>query len=273
MRFPFLRRGPAKEFRQPMRPAVPDLASMQVGALYRGARVGGDFYDFITAGPYRMLVLLLDIAGKRDEALHIAASVQEVFRGAADLFAAEYVNEPVAITGLLLEINRAIMTVANGVRCAPGFLGCYNETVGTMCYINAGHTPALLKDDGGVRVLEANGLPLGLFSHATHDAQLCAMPPGAMLLLVSRGLVETKGGHEEFGLDRVKQVLAESPTQDAQQLCASVLESVRMFLESQSRRRLMGNHHSISEEDPLGVNDVTALVLARAAAVAAVGTR
>lgn len=245
---------------------------MKVGALYRGARVGGDFYDFIATGQQRMLVLLLDIAGKRDEALHIAASVQEVFRGAADLFAADDVNEPVAITGLLLEINRAIMTVAEGVRCAPGFLGCYNETIGTLCYINAGHTPALLKDDGGVRVLEANGLPLGLFSHATHDAQLCAMPPAATLLLVSRGLVETKAGHEEFGLERVKQILTESSTRDPQQLCAGVLEAVRVFLETQARHRLLGNnHHNHSEEDPLGVNDVTALALARGAAVAAAG--
>jgi len=243
---------------------------MQVGALYRGARVGGDFYDFIATGPCRMLVLLLDIAGRRDQALHIAATVQEVFRGAADLFAAEDVNEPVAVTGLLLEINRAIMAAAGGVRCAPGFLGCYNQTVGTMCYINAGHTPALLKDSEGVTTLAASGLPLGLFSHATHDAQICAMPAGATLLLVSRGLVEARGHHEEFGLDRVKQVLAESPTHDAQQLCARVLESVRLFLEIQARRRLLANsHHSIAEEDPLGVNDATALALTRVATAAA----
>ncbi len=244
---------------------------MQVGALYRGARVGGDFYDFIAAGEHRMLVLLLDIAGKRDEALDIAATVQEVFRGAADLFAADQVNEPVAITGLLLEINRAIMTVVDGVRCAPGFLGCYNEIVGTMCYINAGHTPALLKDNGEVSVLGANGLPLGLFSHATHDAQMCAMAPGSTLLLVSRGLVETKAGHEEFGLDRVKEILKENSTRDPQQLCAGVLEAVRLFLENHARRRLLGNNHNISEEDPLGVNDVTALALTRAVVAAAAG--
>jgi serine phosphatase RsbU (regulator of sigma subunit) len=270
MKLPFLRRGPAKDLRQPLRPTMPELASIQVGALYRGARVGGDFYDFIAAGPCRMLVLLLDIAGKRDQALHIAAGVQEVFRGAADLFAAADVNESVAVTTLSLEINRTIMTAANGVRCAPGFLGCYNQTVGTMCYVNAGHTPALLKDSAGVSTLPASGLPLGLFSHATHDAQICALPPHATLLLVSRGLVEAKAGHEEFGLERVKQILAESPTHDAQQLCALVLESVRLFLEHQARRRLLANsHHSISEEDPLGANDATALALSRVAAAAA----
>ena len=76
---------------------------------------------------------------------------------------------PVALAGLSLEINRAIMEAAGGVRCAPAFLGCYNDVLGTFCYINAGHTPALLKDRDGLVSLESSGFPLGLFSHATHE--------------------------------------------------------------------------------------------------------
>ena len=45
---------------------------------------------------------------------------------------------------------------------------------------------------------------MGLFSHATCDAALVALPPGAALLLVSRGVLEGKRKREEFGLDRVK---------------------------------------------------------------------
>ncbi len=243
---------------------------MRVAALYRGARVGGDFFDFIQAGSTRMLVLLLDIAGKRDEALHIAATIQDVFHGAADLFFADEVNEPVAITTVLLEINRAVMEAAGGVRCAPAFLGCYNEVLGTCCYINAGHTPALLKQGGEVTTLEPNGLPLGLFSHATHDAQLCVMGSNSALVLVSRGLVEAKGYKEEFGLERVKQSLQQTPSNDALTLCRQVQESVRQFLESQMKRRLLSTgSFPINETDPLGDNDATAIALARTVAAVA----
>jgi serine phosphatase RsbU (regulator of sigma subunit) len=271
MKIPFRSQAPARELRKPAPAKFPELPSLRVDALYRGARVGGDFFDFIQAGSTRMLVLLLDIAGKREEALHIAAIIQDVFHGATDLFYADDVNEPVAVTTVLLEINRAIMEAAGGVRCAPAFLGCYNEVLGTCCYINAGHTPALLKQGGDITTLEPNGLPLGLFSHATHDAQMCVMGDGSALVLVSRGLVEAKAHKEEFGLERVKRAIKEAPGNNAKALCHHVLDSVRDFLESQQKRRLLSKSNAlIAESDPLGENDATTLALVRS--VAAVAT-
>jgi len=267
----FRSRAPERELRKPAPAQIPDLPTVRVAALYRGARIGGDFYDFIQVGSSRLLVLLLDIAGKREEALHIAAAVQDVFHGSADIFYNDAVNEPVALTSVLLDINRGIMDAAGGVRCAPAFLGCYNEILGTCCYINAGHTPALLKHDGDVDTLEASGLPLGLFSHATHDAQICAMPDRAALVMVSRGLVEAKAHKEEFGIERVKQALKDAPGHDAQQLCRHLLDSVRDFLEAQKGNRLLArSNYQIAESDPLGDNDTTALALVRAAVAVAV---
>jgi serine phosphatase RsbU (regulator of sigma subunit) len=272
MKIPFLSHAPVRELRKPAPAKFPGLPSLRVGALYRGARVGGDFFDFIQVGSSRLLVLLLDIAGKRDEALHIAATIQDVFHGGADLFYADDVNEPVALISMLLDINRAIMEAAGGVRCAPAFLGCYNEVLSTCCYVNAGHTPALLKDeDGNIVTFDASGLPLGLFSHATHDAQICVMGPGSALVLVSRGLVEAKVHKEEFGLERVKQAVRQAPGHDAQVLCHCVLERLREFLESQHKHRLLSrNNYEIAESDPFGENDTTTLALVRTAAAVAV---
>jgi serine phosphatase RsbU (regulator of sigma subunit) len=270
MRNPFRNRAPTRELRKPAPAKMPELATVRVSALYRGARVGGDFFDFIQAGSSRLLILLLDIAGQRNEALHIAAAVQDVFHGAADLFYHDDVNEPVALTSVSLEINRAIMEAAGGVRCAPGFVGCYNEVLGTLFYINAGHTPALLKYAGEITTLEASGLPLGLFSHATHDAQICALPHGSALVMVSRGLVEAKVQGEEFGLERVKQAIQEAPGHDAQQLCRDVLESLRKFVEQQKNSGLLSRgNQRVSETDPLSDNDTTAIALVRSAAAVA----
>jgi serine phosphatase RsbU (regulator of sigma subunit) len=266
----FRSRAPERELRKPAPAKIPNLPTVRVAALYRGARVGGDFFDFIQVGSSRLLVLLLDIAGKRDEALHIAAAVQDVFHGASDIFYNDAVNEPVGLTGMLLDINRGLMDAAGGVRCAPAFLACYNEVLGTCCYINAGHTPALLKHNGDVDTLEASGLPLGLFSHATHEPQISALPPSAALVMVSRGLIEAKAHKEEFGLERVQQALKEAPGTDAQLLCQHLLENVRQFLQSQQNSRLFGRiNQQIGETDPLGDNDTTAIALVRCAAASA----
>lgn len=272
MKIPFAKPISKSANRVPERPQPSGLKSVTVGALYRGARKGGDYYDYITTGP-RMLLLLLDIAGRREEAIGIAAQVQQTFRAAADLFAIDDVNESVALSQLQLEVNRAILAAAGGVRCAPGILASYNEVAGTIWYINAGHTPPLLKDASGVQPLPVSGVPLGLFSHATQDANLCVLPEGSALVMVSRGLVEAKAAGEEYGLERVRKSVAETPLTDAEQLCAAVHDGVRQFIESRPRHKFIpGSPRTVGDEDPFSSNDATAVALVRhAVARASVG--
>jgi serine phosphatase RsbU (regulator of sigma subunit) len=249
--------APERTLRRPEPTAIPQLGKSSISALYRAARVGGDFYDFLITDSGRLVLLLLDVAGKREEALNISAAVQERMRPlAAELLRDDDVNEADALSALMIELNRSILRAADGVRCAPGFLGCYEERFGTLAYINAGHTPALLKDNQGVTRLEANGIPLGLFSHATHDARITAVQPGAALLLVSRGLVESKADSSEYGIDRLAELVSKISFDDAQDLCTQVLADVKTFTESAARPR---------ETE----NDVTTLALVRATARAA----
>ena len=233
MRLPFLQATVERPMRQPAPTQLPTLPGVGIAALYHGARMGGDFYDFAVTQSGRLIFLLLDIAGKRREALDIAASVQERFRESApELFRGEDMNQSDALSELNIQVNRAILKAAGGVRHAPAFLACYDPKVGTLTYINAGHLPALLKENGGVTPLAANGIPLGLFSHATHDAAFVVMPPGSVLLLASKGLVESRRGSKEFGLERVIEVLQAREFRDAQELCSSVLAAVETFTRS-----------------------------------------
>ena len=245
--------APERTFRRPQPTVIPELENSSISAQYRAARVGGDFYDFLMTDSGRLVFLLLDVAGKREEALDIAAAVQDRLRPmAAGLFRDGDINEAEALPTLLIELNRVILQAAGGVRCAPAFLGSYDKQFGTLAYINAGHTPALLKDHEGVTQLAANGIPLGLFSHATHDTRITAIPPGAALLLVSRGLVESKAGSKEYGIERLSDCVSKVSFQDAQDLCAQVLGAVKSFTESSWRYK---------ETE----NDVTTLALVRAA--------
>jgi serine phosphatase RsbU (regulator of sigma subunit) len=194
----------------------------------------------------------MDIAGKRGEAMHIAAAVQDKFREAVpDLFTGAEVNEAQAAADLNILINRTIIEAAGGVRCAPAFLASFDENLGTLAYVNSGHTPALVRDPEGVAQLKANGVPLGLFSHAVTDAQLCVLQPGATLLLASKGLVESKKGfHKEYGFERLEQFVRKAEFSTAAELCAAVLGDVEKYTRN---------------ADP--ENDVTTVALKRTAAV------
>src|SRR6202453_4887147 len=213
----------------------PKINGAEIAANTYGQRVAGDFYDSLRVSPERILFGLLDVAGRRHNNQIILAPAQNIFRTVgAELFSRPDINESEAMTELCLRLNRGLMEAAEGVHSCPAFIACYHEKFGTLCYTNAGHTPALLRDSTGVTELGPTGLPLGLFSHATSEAPTVGLEKGSALLLVSRGVVEgrCKSDKEEdleYGLKRVKEHLRNDPSQSAQAICASVLTSVGEF--------------------------------------------
>jgi len=238
----------------PLHSDVPALRGAEIAAIYHGCRMAGDFYEFLRVGRSRVLFGLFDIAGRREDTREFLIAAQSTFRTLApQLFAGEDLNEPNAMIELSQQLNRTILRAA-GVRSCPAFIGCYNEDLGTVCYANAGHTPALVQDRTGITTLEATGLPLGLFSHTTRSAPTCVLVPGAVLLVVSRGIVEAECDGEEFGLEGAKRTLQEAPAVRARDLCLGILRGVQDFM------RKSPTH-----------NDVTALALLRTAAQPAVG--
>lgn len=247
MRFSFQSAAPGPARRLPQRSPLPRRKTVEAGAEYALARMGGDFFDFVELGASRLAFVLFDFAGKRDQAMGIAAAVQDVFRAQVPkLFAAEHGNDNEALGQLVLLLNRAILSAAGAAHHSPGFIGCLNELVGTVVYCNAGHTPGLLRHNSQVDVLPANALPLGLFSHAIYEAEIRALPAGAALLLISRGLVESKSRGEEYGLERLRAYVQTLQTTDAASLCRQVLDEVEEFTHS-----------------PLLHNDATAVALLR----------
>jgi serine phosphatase RsbU (regulator of sigma subunit) len=241
---------------RPPRPAeswVSDLHQARLTVRCHGRRTGGDCHDFLRISPTKVGFALLDVAGRRDENAGIIAAAQTAFRSlAAELLAPDVVNEADAMAEICLRVNRAILKTAGRPRACPAFAGCFNESLGTICYFNAGHTPGLLGDQAGVTELPATGLPLGLFSHGTPDAPTIALPPGAAMLVVSRGMIEARRKGQEFGFHQVKEIFQQAMIGPPDRISTTMLEELQDFMRGRPLR-----------------NDVTVLALARDAKAAA----
>lgn len=231
MGFLFQRRSrPAPRAVEPVESNFPVMRDAQIAAVFAGERQGGDFFDSIRVSPNRVLFGLLDVAGHRAENETILADAQQVFRElGTELFGPSEVNEADALTQLCVQLNRTIMEAAKGVHSCPAFAGCYNEDLGIVFYANAGHTPGLVRHGQDVSKLPATGLPLGLFSHATCDAPLIALEPGAALLLASRGVVEANCKEAEFGMEGLESAFQRAPLGGAHDLCVSILNQAQEF--------------------------------------------
>lgn len=231
MRLPFQRPSSSAAVIEPKCAEFPGLNGAEIAGMVHGARVGGDLYHFLRANPQRVVFGLLDVAGHRVENQAIVCAARTTFQesGAAK-FADEEVNEADAMMDLCMELNATIRRHASGVCVCAAFVGCYNEDLGTVCYVNAGHTPGLLRHGDDISELRATGLPLGLFAASTYEAPTVAVPAGSSLLLISRGVVEAHRKREEFGLHRVKEHFGQAPLESATVLAASVLDAVRQYL-------------------------------------------
>lgn len=234
-----------------------------VAASY-GPRMGGDSHGYIRVNPSRVLFALLDVAGQLEQTRAIISAALSTFRNCGQqLLNQDDANEADAMIEVCVQMNRTILEAASRVCPCPTFAGCFNETLGTVCYVNAGHTPALLHDEDGISELRATGLPLGLFSHSAADASIVALEPGASLVLVSRGLVEANRKGKEFGLAQVKEILLATPTLMAEGINAAILGQVRQFLGPQppTGKQVL--------ERGRANNDVTVLSLTRSTAAKA----
>jgi hypothetical protein len=118
---------------EPVPTVFPAIAGAGIAAAFVGKRVAGDFYDSIRVSSERVLIGLLDVAGRREDNRSLLVAAQEVFRTVGlQLFSPRDINESDAMTELCLRINRRWIDVCCGVHSCPAFIACYHEQFGTL---------------------------------------------------------------------------------------------------------------------------------------------
>ncbi len=244
--------------RTPVRADLEQLQGLDLQASYQSARTGGDFFDAVALAS-RVIILLSDIAGRLSETAPIAAEVQPTFRNRSrEFFSTPDGNESEALVRLAHAVNDTLIKTSNGVRFAPTFLGCYNLPLSILTYINSGGQTAVFRDGDGTRILKSTDMPLGLFTHMTHEPSMQAFDPGARLVIVTKGVIESRRGRSEFGVERVRRLIQDSKAESAAELCRETLKAAGGF--SQDRWSRMQNLLSRGSD---GKEDLTVVALIR----------
>jgi serine phosphatase RsbU (regulator of sigma subunit) len=242
--------------RTPLPATLQQTPGLDLAVRYQSARAGGDIFDAVFLKRH-ITLMLTDIAGDRALAHPIAATVQDVFRSLSEkIFSERQVNESEGTATLLHEINRALLNVA-GVGFAPTFLGCYNRQLAILTWINAGGIAPLFHDSDGTRSLDTGGVPLGIFSHLTHEPSMQAFEPGARMLLTTKGLIDgSRGSSAQQRAEIIARLRSafENPALDSgREICAAILKEA-------------ANHHqprrfsTLRRSEPLEDQTVVALV-------------
>jgi sigma-B regulation protein RsbU (phosphoserine phosphatase) len=97
----------------------------------------------------------------------------------------------------------------------------------TLLVANSGLPRPVLLHDGMNTVVEATGLPLGLFDDASYDEFSFKMKPGDVFVFFSDGILDARNRRGEmFGRGRVEQIIAECGGASADCMVDSLFKAV-----------------------------------------------
>ncbi len=204
---------------------LPELDTIDLYASMRPAKdVGGDFYDFYRISRKHIAFVVADVSGKGPS-------------GAMMMMRAITSIKNFARAGL--PVDRLMEMASNNINdhndemlFVTAWMGILNLETGKLVFVNAGHTPPVLKHaDGSVEeIFTKPDMIMGFFPNAKYTKQTMTLQPGDSIYLYTDGITEAfSDANEQFGVERLKKVLS-LEYESSMELCKKVVSSVDEFV-------------------------------------------
>jgi sigma-B regulation protein RsbU (phosphoserine phosphatase) len=181
---------------------LPVVPGVEIEAICKAARaVSGDYYDFIELSPTQIAIAVADISGKGISAALLMASLQAALRSL--LLAPD--SAQLSTAEIVARLNNHLVRNTGDDRFATFFIGVYDSVTRLLRYTNAGHLPSFCIADGRSIHLDVGGMVLGIIEDYPFQEGSLVVPPNALLVGYSDGLVEPENVYgEEFGIPRLE---------------------------------------------------------------------
>ncbi|MCC7125473.1 MAG: SpoIIE family protein phosphatase [Acidobacteria bacterium] len=191
------------------------------GAAVSARAIGGDFFDMVEMADGAFAFLVGDVAGKGPAAALLTSKILGIFSA----FVASGADPAATIS----QMNGVLTRRAIDARYATALYAQLSPS-GDLAYCSAGHNAALIYGEGGLRRLEADGMPVGLFDFATYATSRAQLAPGDTVVLYSDGVTEAQDASgEEFGEARLVDVIRAQHGQPATDVLRHIVKAVQHF--------------------------------------------
>ena len=204
---------------------LPEIPGYAVFACNDASRaVSGDFYEFQKRDETdEEVIVIADVSGKGMAASLLAASFDALLMG------------PIEVghtTDLICSrVSRRLFMKTPPERYVTAFICALDPKSGRLSYTNAGHNAGLLvRANGSVQRLEANGMPIGLFPGVEYERAEVTLEPGDLVMLYTDGITEAANPQgDEFGLDRLQEVVCRYAAEPLVALAVAIETAVEVF--------------------------------------------
>ena len=201
-------------------PTLPKLANLDIAAKFVPARaIGGDLYDFLNYSLSRTAIVVGDVSGKGAPAAIYAALVSGILRSHAPI-------EP-APAEMLSAVNFSLGERRIEAQFVSLIYAVWDDENRTLRVANSGLPRPVYCHDGKIEIIEATGLPLGLFDDADYDEFTFNAKPGDLFVFFSDGILDARNtAGELFGRRRTEEVIASCAKVSADCVVSSLFQAV-----------------------------------------------
>jgi phosphoserine phosphatase RsbU/P len=205
---------------------IPQLQGLDIAARYLPmSSVAGDFYDFIVVDEKHIGILIADVSGHGLSSALIASMLQTALSAQSP-----YASDPAQV---LSGLNKGLYGKFRSHYVTAAYL--FVDMEKSMAnYAGGAHPPLLLRRARTREVSEyvQNGLMLGPFSDPTYSAITFSLEKGDRIVLITDGILEAADSlGNQFGMDRLRQVLESNHALPASRFTDAVLDGLSAWSE------------------------------------------
>ena len=197
----------------------PKLDNLEIAAKFSPARaIGGDLYDFLSYSNSRTAIAIGDISGKGAPAAIYAALVSGILRSHAPM-------EP-APAEMLAAVNYSLAERRIEGQFVSLIYAVWDDVNSTLQVSNSGLPRPVYCHKGKTQLIEATGLPLGLFDDAEYDEFTFQAEPEDIFVFFSDGILDaTNKAGDLFGRTRLEKIIAECSGNSAESMVKSIFKA------------------------------------------------
>ncbi|MCB0554175.1 MAG: SpoIIE family protein phosphatase [Phaeodactylibacter sp.] len=171
---------------------MPSKSCYELDSIYKPhLGVGGDYFDFIEFEDGKIVFCVGDISGKGVAAALLMANFQANFH--------TLINKRTALDCFVRDLNNSVNLITQGERFITFFIAEYDTVTHSLLYVNAGHNPPVLVNEGELILLNKGCTILGSFpdlqevevGHLTVDGE-------AIILAFTDGLTDLQNENSDF---------------------------------------------------------------------------
>jgi len=219
--------GVAKKVQQSLLPKEnPGIQGFDIaGSSLYCDETGGDYYDFINLSQGRLAVVVGDVSGHGISSALLMATARALIMLRASM--------PGRAASIINDVNKHLSLDTYDTDNFMTFFYCeLMPTIREVCWIRAGHDPALIydPDTDTFDALKGDGLAVGVDYNFEYEEFQRTLTAGQVILIGTDGIWEMRNEADDmFGKERLKRIIRTNYSAAAKEIIRIISDTLKEF--------------------------------------------